>query len=202
MLVLACGATVAQNLFPEDSHDRYPAGAWEEKIGYGFLAEVTTACVVTGTVYGVAVAKHANLIDQDEWTYIPIWLVSLVTLVPAGSMLGVKYVGDRHAEDGNSLASYGGGLVGTLGALTLAYVGNEIIWSRNALAPGIALYAVAALLPAVGATVGYNFSCSSGTDLGLSHPRLLPPSVSLKLASRTDGRRVAGISVRLLTIRM
>jgi len=116
-------------------------------------------------------------------------------------MLGVKLVDTQHYEGGNLWASYGGGLVGTLGGLTLAFYGDQIIGSRNALAPGIALYTVAALLPAVGAAAGYNLTPSEQIGFGQGQ-RFLPPSASLTLTSRSDGARIPGVSVRLLTIRL
>ena len=206
LLLLAYGATFAEGLFPQTDDQRQSAGAWAEKIGAGFLGEVTMTAAVTVAVAGVGIASGA-FSDPDgraAYTYAGVWLVSMAALVPAGCARGVELVGDGdyYGEDGEFWASYVGGFVGTVGALTLAFTGNNMIGQSGHVSPGVWLYVVATALPPVGATVGYNLTASSGGDLTLRHGRLVPPSVSFTLASRSDGTRVAGISVRLLNVRL
>jgi hypothetical protein len=203
LLLVACGAAFAQISFLPDVHEGRTGPTWAKEIGAGFVGEVAATAVVTVTVFGVGSASGAFM-DPDgsaAYTYAGIWLLSMVAVVPAGCMLGVKLADNQDYESGNLAASYGGGLVGTLGAFALAYYGNQIIWSRDALAPGIALYTVAALLPAVGAAAGYNMTPSEQFGFGRDQ-RFLPPSASLTLASRSDGARMPGISARLLTLRL
>ena len=200
LLLLVCGTAFAQFVPPSPANIGPHTGEWPAKMGAGFLGEAATTTAVSLVVLEAASASHVDWMELSSLTWGAAWGLSLAFLVPAGTMLGVKLVGDRHGECGSLGASYGGALVGTIGGLVLGTVGAAE-WGNGKPAPGIALCVVAVLLPPVGATLGYSLTADSYMPVGLEHERLLPPSASMTWQSCSDGTHVAGFSVRLLTVR-
>jgi hypothetical protein len=198
LLLLACGPTFAQ-LLPSSPENNEPhADEWPAKMGAGFLGEAATTTIVSFAVLEAASASHVDWMELSSLAWGAAWGLSLAFIVPAGTMFGVKLVGDRHDEDGSLGTSYGGALVGTIGGLVLGTIGTADLGTRKE-ARGVALCVVAALLPPVGATLSYNLTASGMPPVGLT--RVLPPFVTMTRQSRSDGYRVAGVSVRLLTVR-
>jgi hypothetical protein len=199
VLLFACGATFAEGLFPQETPESQSRHNWA-KIGGGCLGELGATIGFAAITAGAALVIPATWSDESTvMGYLGIGALSLCAIVPVASALGVKCVGDRYDDGGKFWASYVGGLAGTAGACLLAFYGAVL---GGAAGPGIVLFAVGMTLPSLGATVGYNLSRPAPNDFGIEGRRFLPPSVSLTLASRTDGARSAGVSVRLLAVRL
>jgi hypothetical protein len=203
VVLLLGGVAFGEDALPQYVGEAGHSPNWGAKLGCSFLGEVTAVAAVGLTTYAIGRATAVDWWDASTLAYYSVGLLALVPIVPAGAMLGATYVGDRHAEDGKAWASYVGGLVGTVGGLSLFLVTyNNVMGWRGWRVPGIALYGVAAVMPAVGATVGYNLSCPRSVGYGMRDQRFLPPSVTLTRTTLPDGTRETGVSLRLLTVRL
>lgn len=195
LLLLASGSMFAEGLFPQVAPESQRASSLA-KVGAGCLGELVATIGVTVVVLGTAVVipTHGSQ-EESIFGWAAVEALSLCVVVPAAAAFGVKQVGDRYDESGSFWASYAGGLVGVAGACGVTFLTASV-------AGPMAMLVLGPTLPPLGAMVGYNMSRPEQNRSDLQGRRFLPPSMSLTLTSRSDGARVAGISVRLLTVRL
>jgi len=193
VLLLVCGSALADGISGEYAYVKHRP-EWGLKLGAAFLGEVVTFSVVTTAALAMA---PSSVEDPGIWTCLLVGCAADLLLIPAGCTIGAAAVGRHYDEDGKGWASYLGGFVGTTGALTLAFVDLQAFGDSPV---GITLYVVSAALPAVGATVGYNLSCSPMESREFKGSRIAPPTLTLTRSLQPDGTRITGISLRLFSL--
>jgi len=196
ILLLVCGSAVADGFSQEYTYVKHRP-EWGLKLGVALIGEAVTVTTVYGAVLLACSIGHAGLLEPEGIGYGVAGLVALVFLTPEGCTIGTTLVGRYYHENGSAAASYLGGLLGVAGAVGLFVVAANTISDSEA--GGKALYAVGVTLPAVGATVGYNLSCSSTGGREFKGSRFAPPTLTLTRLSQPDGSRITGVSLRLFS---
>ena len=196
ILLLVCGSALADGISGEYTYVKHRP-EWGLKLGAAFLGEAVTVVAVSAAVLVASSIGHAGLMEPEGIGYGVAGFAAVILLIPEGCTIGTTLVGRHYGENGSAWASYFGGLFGLAGTAGLFFVAANTIDDNRTL--GNALYVVAVPLPAVGATVGYNLSCSPMGNREFKGSRIAPPTLTLTRTSQPDGTRITGISLRLFS---
>jgi hypothetical protein len=173
---------------------------WIGRAGAGLAGEVASVVVVGTGVAVYALSSHVNWSDELAPLGLAVLgLVALVPVMPVTTAAGVCMAGHAQGLDGHYWAAYLGGLAGTAicgGVVELANVATQ-----HSSSAGVPLVVAGALMPAVGATVGYDLSRSRGVESDVWQERLIPPTVAIVPMHRNGRERATRIDAKLLTIR-
>jgi hypothetical protein len=113
---------------------------------------------------------------------------------PIGCGLGTALVGRATHTNGNSGGAYAGAYIGLLAAIPVVAMAGTV--EAAAGGSGGVTTCVAALLPAVGAVIGYN------TDVPSSYgARLAPPTLAYSTRFGPERRRYSVFDCRFVTVR-
>jgi hypothetical protein len=203
--VLVAGAA-AQDLWHDES-TRPSAGDYAAEAGGALLggALVGAGATVVLGVAGAALASAAS--PYDDWAGLGGLVIGGATGVavgyPLGCGLGATLVGRATHADGNTGGAYAGAYLGLLAVLP-AYVLIAATVSVGRVAvphPEAAVGCVAALLPPIGAVIGYNTGVRGKSSQSSLGARLAPPTLAYSTRLGPDRQRYSAFDCRLVTVR-
>jgi hypothetical protein len=173
--------------------------SWIGRAGAGFAGEVASAAVLVGAFYAVDYGVPLDWNNDGQIGAVMMGFAALTPGIPAAMAWGVSMAGHAQGLDGRFWPSYLGAIVAfPLGAF-VAGVGGILLDSVPYM--GVPLLVVGAIIPAAGATIGYDQSRSKPKESGFLRERLIPPNFAVTHDRRVGRARTTRIDARLLAVR-
>jgi hypothetical protein len=172
---------------------------WLGRAGTGVIGEVAAVVAVGAGVLAYDGANHVGFLDEDAAGPAILGVLILIPGIPAATAGGVCIAGNAQGQDGRYWAAFLGGLAGLPVGFGVTCLGTFAL----SLSPYVAvpLYIAGAVAPAVGATVGYDLSCSRGWGADSRLDRFMPPSIAFASDISAKGKRSTRVDARLLGLR-